>query len=133
MDTIQSGEKAMTLQRAGCFGWMPEDEAIVLLNELKSGVPRPDQETILKYLRSGTQAFAIPGLAEDLLSPSRAVIGPPHIFTDGEWIWSADLLHYIQHYNVEVPAAFVRRMRERNWTCPPVMNLEELDFGLWDN
>lgn len=118
------------LQKVGFFGSMPMMEAIAALNTLRADSPRPNEADILSYLRGGTQAFAVPGLASDLLSPNRQVIGAPSVFTDGEWLWPTDLLYYIEHYHIEVPNTFVRRMEEQGWQCPTVANLQELDFGL---
>lgn len=119
------------LQKVGFFESMPKVEAVAALNALRAAAARPNEADILRYLRGGTQAFVILGLSSDLLSPKREVIGPPNIFTDGEWVWPADLLYYIEKYHIDVPEAFVRRMEERGWHCPPVKELHELDFGLW--
>ena len=121
----------MKLKRFGFFSSMNKDEAVDLLKTVSSTSPREHESDVLNYLRGGTQVFMVPGLAVDLLNPEHVVIGPPNVFTDGEWTWSNELLFYIEHYHIEIPTAFLQKMSYEKWVCPAPHDLQELDCGLW--
>lgn len=121
----------MKLKRFGFFADMPKDEAARLLENLQSEQPRPNEQAVLTYLRGGRQLLAIPGLSRNLLNPEKEIIGPPHVFSDGEWVWTADAIFYVEKYHIGVPADFLYRMEHQRWQCPPVDNPQELVLAGW--
>ena len=62
----------------------------------------------------------VAGVTTDLLSEADDVIGSPHIFTDGEWFWTADVIHYIENYHIQVPDDLLAKMKKKDWKCPEV-------------
>ena len=46
-------------------------------------------------------------------------------YTDGVWLWPEYLSHYVKHYRLKLPTAFVETMRINNWEAPA--SFEELD------
>ena len=121
----------MKLKTFGFFDEMPEDEARHLLRGLQEEVPSPDEQRIIAYLRGGVPMLAIPGLVFNLLADKEEPIGPPHVFTDGEWAWTADVTFYIERYHINVPHDFAERMQQQRWQCPPVANMEALELEGW--
>lgn len=119
----------MKIQVFGIFSSMQESESIKILNSLQSDSKRPHEDDILNYLRGGKQVFSTPGLARDVLSQNRVVIGPPDIFTDGAWAWSVELLYYIGQYHISIPNALLKRMEQLQWHCPNVDSFDGLDFS----
>ena len=43
-----------------------------------------------------------------------------HRFTDGEWLWSESLPHYVERHAVSLPEEFVNCMRPRGWRVPEI-------------
>ena len=53
--------------------------------------------------------------------------------TDGEWFWYAGLIHFIEKYNVRVPAEFIAHAARHGWrvnkeALPPV----QYEFSYFD-
>ncbi len=108
---------------------MQSDAAAKMLLELRKKEPDPDESKILQYLEGGTKVFVVPGLAFDLLDPTAKTIGPPDVYTDGIWAWSAELLYYISRYHIAIPNDFVLQMRSHEWVCPPVTDFDSVDMS----
>jgi hypothetical protein len=117
------------LNRFGFFGDKPKAEAVAEVTSLRSDQPQESEDRILKYLRSGKQIVAVAGLASDVLTGN--IIGPPNVFTDGEWTWTSDAIHYVQQYHVRIPAEFKNHMESNNWQVPTVANPESLVASSW--
>lgn len=85
----------------------------------------PDEEKLVRYLRSGS-ALAVTGArVHDALSSGRELIGALELHTDGEWFWYSDLAHYVEPYHVPLDEAFVDHARAQHWT-PPILSTEDL-------
>ena len=121
----------MTLKRFGFFDELPEPDAVVQLTASITDPPLEDEEGILSYLNGGKQILAVPGLVLDLLSDDEEIIGPPHVFTDGEWAWTSDVTHYIERYHISIPSQLLARMRANNFQCPEVAETEEIVRSHW--
>lgn len=72
-------------------------------------------KTISGYLESGVILYVAPGIDRDIFNNKPLPI-PPRILTDGVWAWSTSLIHYVQRYDVALPAEFVQHMRDEEWT-----------------
>jgi hypothetical protein len=116
-----------------------EVKAFGLFRELKHGdpsgasihdhlrdEPHPDAERIQRYLSSGVPLLGGSGVTRDVLSPTKEVVGPMMLVTDGEWIWPADLAFYVRKYNVALPEELVEAMRRKNWKIPDLTEEEIL-------
>jgi len=42
------------------------------------------------------------------------------ILTDGIWLWTSDLSHYIEKHDLWLPEHFLFLIRKRNYQCPDV-------------
>lgn len=82
--------------------------------------PHTDEEKIVAYLRGGTIVVVTMGPGRDFLSPTLKRIDPPHLVTDGLWLWHLDLAYYVEAYHAMLPEEFVARMRSFNWVPPSV-------------
>ena len=121
----------MKLKRFGFFGSMPKEKAIALLESLRANSPQSNGQRILAYLRGGQQLLADAGVVGDLLDKKKGMIGAPHVFSDGEWLWTADAIYYVENYHIEVPAEFIQRMEKQGWHCPAVENPQQLVMSEW--
>lgn len=114
------------------FGFLddkPKAEAVAVVTSLKSGQPQESEDRILKYRRICKQIEAVAGLASDVLGG--IIIGAPNVFADGEWAWTSNSFHYVQHYHVRIPEEFRSHMESNNWQVPLVANLESSIGRSW--
>lgn len=122
----KAGRNKVKLKRFGFFAEMSEE---VRLEGLVPGESRHELEReILDYLESGVEYLMIGGLTVDYLGGEGRVIGPPHVYTDGLWAWSKDVIYYIKRYYIEVPEPFVAHMKRMNWKLPMEIKFEELEL-----
>jgi hypothetical protein len=85
----------------------------------------PNEERLVAYLAAG-QILATTGrLVYDVLVEGSEPIATMAVLTDGEWMWPADLAHYVQHYHVSLPADFIDHLERAGWT-PPTLSEQEL-------
>src|SRR5262245_43193301 len=94
------------------------------MRESMSDRPWEYQARVLEYLRSGlvlgvtmgadlTDWFDPPARANPLIDGERR--GGVTEMTDGVWFWYAGLIHFVEKYNVRVPAAFVEHAARHGW------------------
>ena len=104
------------LKKFGFFHKKPN--AKFELSELKREVPHNMEHNTLHYLNNGHIIRYTLGVVEDFLAPSKMIIGPPNVYTDGTWAWTADVMYYIEKYHIQLPDDFLTHMALNNWQCP---------------
>jgi hypothetical protein len=116
------------LKQVGFFKELPHgDPHAASLNESKNQLKDDLVKNISDYLESGILFIASPGVAKDVLSENKEIIGTLGILTDGVWAWPADLSYYVGKYRVGLPMDFVEYMKHNNWQKSEV-NIRELEF-----
>ncbi|KQX73110.1 MULTISPECIES: hypothetical protein [unclassified Streptomyces] len=83
----------------------------------------PDEEMLVRYLRSGAVLTVTGSSVHDALSSE--FIGVLELLTDGEWFWYSDLAHYVERYHVPLDESFVDHARAHHWT-PPALSTGDL-------
>ncbi|HTO01860.1 MAG TPA: hypothetical protein VL068_14420 [Microthrixaceae bacterium] len=68
-----------------------------------------------RYLEGGRLLAAVPTPGVDVLDSTRSGVPSPHLLTDGQWVWPADLAHYVERYHVGVPDAFLVDIAAAGW------------------
>ncbi|MCP4177717.1 MAG: hypothetical protein GY756_08120 [bacterium] len=48
-------------------------------------------------------------------------------YTDGEWVWSADLMHYFKKYHFRWPDEFIQYLSKRKFAIPKISK-EEIEL-----
>ena len=110
----------MKLLHVGFYRELPHGEPDgPSLLEAVSDSPAEGEELLVRYLEQGIAYVVCAGVVEDVIDPSRGIIGAPHALTDGVWAWPADLAYYVREYHARLPAEFWRHIEERDWTIPP--------------
>jgi hypothetical protein len=79
-----------------------------------------ERRAVLGYLRAGAVVLAVGGLGLDVFEPDRGEVVPLGSRTDGEWIWSDGVAHYLEHHGVAPDPDLYRRIRDRGHRCPEV-------------
>lgn len=88
--------------------------------------PGPDQARVVDYLRRGTVLMRAWSMTVDVLAPGAPRMEPLQLLTDGTWEWPNDLAHFVEHYNAELPGAFVEHMRAHSFE-PPALRGEAIE------
>lgn len=83
-------------------------------------------DNICKYLESGIEFIVSPGMAEDVIDPSKGYAGTLSTYTDGHWFWPGDLSYYVRNYRVKLPDDFIATMEYNDWTVQ--VTIDDLDF-----
>ena len=96
---------------------LPNQTRLAWLRKQTSDEPQPYEGQILRYLEAAPCLWGT-GLFADHLDHGRDVTSFA-AFSDGEWVWSNLLSHYVRHYHFRVPLEFVTHMRARGWAPPP--------------
>lgn len=119
------------LKRFGFFEESSPRSALQDLRELQMMGPLDEEELVLQYLMEGTMLFEAGSCAFDRLQDGKVPIGPPDVYSDGEWCWSRDVLYYIRHYHIAVESQFFDWMVRNDWKCPKIVSAEALVQSNW--
>jgi hypothetical protein len=74
-----------------------------------------DKESVLSYLRKGHCLSAVPGIERDPFDHDSLIDDPPHVLSDGRWVWVLTLAHWVESKDVLLPEEFVDEMRMRKF------------------
>jgi len=75
--------------------------------------PPEDKARVLMYLKSGTVGAISPGYLHDYVSNIKAAIRNPVCYNDGVYAWRSDVVYYYEHYNIELPEAFIKHALQK--------------------
>jgi hypothetical protein len=95
------------------------------------GTPMANKQAAVAYLKKGVSYILTPGLHRDDLDPTgkRSVL--MHIVTDGRYAWHLALAHYVEHYDLELPADFRKHMARNGFKVPD--GIDPMKLGIWDD
>ena len=103
------------------------------LSELKRDVPHPMEQNILHYLNGGHFIAYELGVVKDFLNQQEGIVLlGPYIYTDGTWVWSSDVMYYVEKYHIQLPDDFLAHMAKNKWQCPKVKAGKMNNFRLND-
>lgn len=60
------------------------------------------------------------GAERDAISRDEWIGGAGSLMTDGEWVWSVDLVYYLSRYHIALPADFLDHVRKSGYQAPRV-------------
>ncbi|HEY9412617.1 MAG TPA: hypothetical protein VIP77_23785 [Jiangellaceae bacterium] len=79
-----------------------------------------ERNDVLAYLEDAPVVLAARSLGPDALKPDDAPVVPRTFHTDGTWVWSGAVAHYLRaHYVPPVPQ-LVQHIRDHAYQVPPV-------------
>ncbi|ACY14784.1 hypothetical protein Hoch_2241 [Haliangium ochraceum DSM 14365] len=114
-------------------GWFHElehcDYEGVSLEKARSESPAPDEDRIAAYLDAGHLYIAATGFVEDWFADDEIMIGPPHLLTDGVYVWPADLPYYVRNYHVRLPKAFMIHVANNGYEMPKDVDVTRLKLS----
>ncbi len=118
----------MKLRKFGFFHELRKEEAVAVLRRNCAATACKDERLIVGYLESGTEMVSVGAVMHDLLDAGRGEIGPCVVYTDGVWLWTSDVIHYVSSYRLRVPDSFAAHMECNGWRCPKVRCVREEEF-----
>ncbi|MGY0069049.1 hypothetical protein ACWZEH_20120 [Streptomyces sp. QTS137] len=128
-----------TIRSAGFFAELSPGWGLAEAGSIKDAVrpfPKPDEQSILTYLRNGTEIWSEMSAGPDVLDPEGPTLtGIGSLSTDGTWLWREDLLYYLATYHVALPDEFLDHIRSLGHTAPVVpesrlMSILTEDLGI---
>lgn len=81
-------------------------------NSLKKREEKVDNE-IIKYLKDGIWLNKARMIYKCPLEEKYTVT--PIIYTDGEWLWTSELIYYYENYHVNISEEFLAYLEQRNY------------------
>ena len=69
-----------------------------------------ETKAIVQYLLDAPVVAVCPGIVIDVMEPM-IKIGPPHLHSDGTWIWPQDLAYYVDRHHVRLPEEFIAHIK----------------------
>ncbi|MEV6714366.1 hypothetical protein AB0M48_20285 [Lentzea sp. NPDC051208] len=84
----------------------------------RAPVVAEEKAKLLAYLTSAPVVWASSGSAPDLLAPERPYRVPVRYHTDGRWVWSASIAHYLERHDVSPDQSLLGHIRDRNHELP---------------
>lgn len=105
------------MRRIGFFRELPHGEPDgPILRDAVDAIAPDLAARLVGYLEKGRLLAAVPAPGIDVIDPTQPYVSPPHLLTDGRWVWPADLAHYVERYRVGVPDEFLADIEAAGWT-----------------
>lgn len=78
-------------------------------------------DQVLQYLESAPEVFSAPGGRKpDAFDPGAPATIPEKFYTDGQWIWPAEVFYYLRTHRIAPEPGLVDRIRSQRYQVPDV-------------
>ncbi len=94
----------------------------------ETGGVEPDRARILDYMYNVKVVFDVMEAVADLVAGDGWIEGGSSLYSDGVWVWREDSLHYLTRRPIVLPAEFVARVREFDYS-PPDFDTRDAGFN----
>lgn len=84
----------------------------------RAPVVADEKKHLLGYLKSAPVVWSSSGTGPDLLDPDRPYRVPVSYHSDGRWVWSAAVAHYLEHHDVSPDQSLLGHIRDRHHRPP---------------
>jgi hypothetical protein len=111
----QVAEVAGRFRRARIFDYREADGRPVVN---RPPVPEAEVQQVLNYLTTAHVVMGGRGFDPDVFDPSSEADVPAAYLTDGTWIWTASVPHYLTKHGVPPEADLVAHIRANGFTPP---------------
>ncbi|MBB5912855.1 hypothetical protein BJY24_001722 [Nocardia transvalensis] len=86
-----------------------------------------DRDRILEYLRTAPAVFDVLDVLVDVVNGTDRIMSASSLRSDGVWIWRVDSIHYLSHYELDIPDSFLRHVRARDYRPPADVDYDEFE------
>ena len=73
---------------------------------------------LLEYLRNAPVVLSSRGFAPDAVDPKHPEKVPMVFHTDGRWVWSGSVAHYLEHHDIAPDTSFLAHIRAKRYIAP---------------
>jgi hypothetical protein len=101
-----------------------DDEFIKKCYRDKKSYPYLKKWRLLHYLKNVPMIIPLCDCTTCIFS-NKIIDHPQSWFTDGEWIWSADLTHYTKKYNFQWPEEFIKTLENKKYKLPKKGDIDQ--------
>lgn len=77
-----------------------------------------EKQFLLDYLRAAPVVLSSRGLAPDAVDPEHPETVPMVFHTDGRWVWSGSVPHYLEHHDVAPDVSLLAHIRANRYQVP---------------
>ena len=109
----------MALRCIGHYYELTPDAQRLEIARLQGGLVPTMKQNVLQYLQSGVEAGIVMMVEYDHVAKPEVCLGTVVLVSDGKWSWPKSLAHFVDKYDVALPAEFLEEMAKSNWIVPP--------------
>ncbi len=77
-----------------------------------------EKQFLLDYLRAAPVVLSSRGLAPDAVDPEHPETVPMVFHTDGRWVWSGSVPHYLEHHDIAPDVSLLAHIRANRYQVP---------------
>lgn len=125
VEVYRSGDDLPPYQSAargsGALLWTDRDTGPLRVATSAPGTGQlPDAEVaaVAAYLEAGAPVLATTARTDDVVEPGRGRVVPMTWYTDGHWVWSGSVAHYLRAYRLAPEPDFLAHIRSRGRLLP---------------
>jgi hypothetical protein len=107
--------RVATLWKAAADGRTP-----ILRDDLPPPLSGDERARVERFLSGGAVIAVATARMADRLDPQRGDAVPLDYRTDGEWLWTGDLVYYLAIHAITPPADLLAHIRRRDYIIAPV-------------
>lgn len=101
----------MILNQVGYFNDIDKGKTSQALLARGSFYPK---EKVLSYLKSGIELYSWLEHVRCLYSCTDNNIGSTE-YTDGYWVWTKELIHYVEDHDIDLPPSFITYIQDKGY------------------
>lgn len=110
------------------YSFENQKNILVSLIELKNKKVEYPKEKILDYLKQGYFLLGFRGYSKDIFEPSNLIESGGTLYGDGEWVWTHDVIYYVQNYNIGLPDDFLSHVEMLHYIIPKLTKQAIYEF-----
>jgi len=84
-------------------------------------------EKVLNYLKSGIELCSWLEHVDSMFGGTSQNLGAIE-YTDGEWVWSSELIYYVEQHSISLPPAFLSYLESKGYIFSSGPLIEEVRF-----
>ena len=95
-----------------------------------------DENEIIDYLSKGNVLIFCLGGVQSQFDSKTTIMSGADIFTDGEWVWTGEVVSYLIDDKIQLPNIFIQSIRNNNYKMKQLTDQELTNVNTklnWDD